>query len=67
MMVDLIKHENQRLKEELKTLRRTIINVEPSVLVDGRFEEMMIAPINVIGIARQVLEASAAKNQSSII
>lgn len=67
MMVDLIKHENQRLKEELKTLRRTIINVEPSVLVDGRFEEMMIAPINVIGIARQVLEASAAKNQSSIV
>lgn len=64
-MVDLIKYENQRLKEELKSLRRTIISVEPAVLVDGRFEEMITAPINVIGIARQVLEASAAKNQSS--
>jgi hypothetical protein len=33
-----------------------IIQVEPVVLLDGRFEQMVTAPINVIRVAQQLLQ-----------
>ncbi|MCB8943295.1 MAG: hypothetical protein H6658_06030 [Ardenticatenaceae bacterium] len=56
MLEELLQEENRRLKMELAQLRRTIIKVEPLVLVDGRFEQMATAPINVIRVARQILQ-----------
>ncbi len=48
--------ENKRLKAELWQLRQTIIRVDPSVMHDGSFEEMFTAPINIIDIARELIE-----------
>lgn len=55
-MVDIAKVENERMKSELTSLRRAVIQADPTVIVDGRFERMMTAPITVIGIARELLE-----------
>ncbi len=63
-MVNIVQEENQRLKAELSALRRVIMQVEPVVMVDGRFEEMMTSPIAVIGVARQIL-AQIPQTQSS--
>ena len=56
MIEQLLQEENRRLKRELAQLRRTIIKVEPTVLIDGRFEQMVTAPINVIRVAQQLLQ-----------
>ena len=48
--------EYGRLEDRLSLLRQAIIRVDPSVMVDGRFEEMFVAPINVIDVARQLIE-----------
>ena len=53
---ELLQDENRRLKAELAQLRRTIIKIEPLVLIDGRFEQMITAPINVIRVAQQILQ-----------
>ncbi len=55
-MVDIVRAENQRLKSELASLRQLILQTDPSVMVDGRFEKMMVAPINVIAVARALIE-----------
>lgn len=63
-MIDLIQEENQRLKTELAALRKTIMQAEPLVMVDGRFEQMMTTPITVIDIARKlIVEKTAVKHQ----
>ncbi len=60
--VDIVLEENQRLKEELAALRQIIIRADPTVMVDGRFELMIISPIAIIGIARDlVLQGTAPK------
>jgi hypothetical protein len=56
MIEQLLQEENRRLKMELAHLRRIIIQVEPVVLLDGRFEQMVTAPINVIRVAQQLLQ-----------
>ncbi len=65
-MVNIVQEENQRLKAELSALRRVIMQVEPVVMVDGRFEEMITSPIAVIGVARQIIaqipQAQSARN-----
>ncbi|MFL7838272.1 MAG: hypothetical protein ACK2T4_07710 [Candidatus Promineifilaceae bacterium] len=48
--------ENQRFKAELWQLRQAIIRAEPSVMRDGRFEEMFTTPVRIIGVARQIIE-----------
>ena len=55
-MVDIVRAENERLKSELVSLRQLILQTDPSVMVDGRFEKMMVAPINVIAVARTLIE-----------
>lgn len=47
--------EQLRLKEELVLLRQTIIRVEPSVMLDGRFEEMITTPRSVLTVARELI------------
>lgn len=54
-MLNIVQEENRRLKAELSALRRVIMQVEPVVMLDGRFEEMMTSPIAVIGVARQII------------
>jgi hypothetical protein len=54
-MVNIVQEENQRLKAELSALRRVIMQVEPVVMLDGRFEEMITSPIAVIEIACQII------------
>lgn len=55
-MVDIVRAENERLKSELASLRQLILQTDPSVMLDGRFEKMMVAPINVIAVARTLIE-----------
>ena len=55
-MIDIMRAENERLKDELVSLRKLILQADPSVMLDGRFEKMMIAPINIIGVARNIIE-----------
>ena len=55
-MFNIIQEENQRLKAELSSLRRTIMQVDPIVMVDGRFEQMILSPITVIDVARELIE-----------
>lgn len=55
-MVDIVRAENERLKNELVSLRQLILQTDPSVMLDGRFEKMMVAPINIIAVARSLIE-----------
>lgn len=55
-VVDIVRAENERLKNELASLRQLILQTDPSVMLDGRFEKMMLAPINVIAVARSLIE-----------
>ncbi len=55
-MINLVQEENKRYKEELTSLRQAIIQADPLVLVDGRFEQMIASPVNVITIAQQILK-----------
>ncbi|MEZ4516915.1 MAG: hypothetical protein R3C44_08790 [Chloroflexota bacterium] len=54
-MVELVQEENERLKEELAGLRQAILQVDPSILLDGRFEQMITTPITVIAVARELI------------
>ena len=63
-MFDLFQEENQRLKRDLASLRQAIIAAEPTVMVDGRFEEMITAPSRTINIA-QALILEITQNQQS--
>ena len=58
-MVDIARVENEKMKSQLSGLRQAVIQADPTVIVDGRFEKMMAAPINVIEIARELLESLA--------
>ena len=58
-MVDIARVENEKMKSQLTGLRRAVIQADPTVIVDGRFEKMMTAPITVIEIARELLESLA--------
>jgi hypothetical protein len=58
-MIDIARLENERMKTQLSGLRQAVIQADPMVIVDGRFEKMMTAPINVIEIARELLESLA--------
>ncbi|MFN2134582.1 MAG: hypothetical protein ACK2UK_01425 [Candidatus Promineifilaceae bacterium] len=49
--------ENRQLKAQLWQLRQAIIRADPAVMHDGRFEEMFTAPVRIIDVARQVIEA----------
>ena len=55
-VVDIVRAENERLKSELASLRQLILQTDPTVMVDGRFEKMMVAPINIIAVARTLIE-----------
>ncbi len=54
-MFDMFQEENQRLKRDLASLRQAIIAAEPSVMVDGRFEEMITTPSKTITIAQALI------------
>lgn len=55
-MLNIVQEENQRLKAELLSLRRVIMQAEPVVMLDGRFEEMIVSPITVINVARDIIQ-----------
>ena len=54
-MVELVAEQNERLREELANLRQAIMQVEPQVLLDGHFEQMITTPITVIAVARDLI------------
>lgn len=56
-MVDIARVENEKMKSQLSGLRQAVIQADPTVIVDGRFEKMMTAPITVIEIARDLLDS----------
>jgi len=58
-MIDIARMENEKMKSKLTGLRKAVIKADPTVIVDGRFEKMIAAPITVIEIARELLEAVA--------
>lgn len=64
-MVELILEENARLKEELAALRQAILQADPDVLLDGRFEQMIVTPITVIGVARDLISGIPAMRRAS--
>lgn len=58
-MLNIFREENERLKAEIAQLRQTIINVDPTVLHDGRFEKMITSPRFTLAVARELLETQA--------
>ena len=54
---DLTVEENERYRSKLSQLRQTIMEVDPSVMLDGRFEEMINTPATIIDVARALLQA----------
>ena len=54
---DLTVEENERYRSKLSQLRQTIMEVEPAVLLDGRFEEMINTPASIIDVAQALLQA----------
>jgi hypothetical protein len=54
-MIDTYQLENQRIKQELAALRQAIVQAEPVVMYDGRFDEMIASPITAVTIAKQLL------------
>lgn len=66
-MVDIARLENEKMKSKLSGLRNAVIQADPMVIVDGRFERMMAAPITVIEIARELLESLPQPAPESII
>ena len=54
-MINIMHEENERLKESLADLRQVIIQAEPAVMFDGRFEEMITNPTAIIKVARQLI------------
>ena len=66
-MFDLFQEENQRLKRDLASLRQVIIAAEPTVMVDGRFEEMITTPGKTINIAQALIsELTHAQRQNQL-
>jgi hypothetical protein len=65
-MVELVLEENERLKEELAGLRQAIIQADPAVLLDGRFELMITTPITVITVARQLVAELPALRRAAL-
>lgn len=45
-----------QVEDRLLQLRQAIIRVDPTVMVDGRFEEMFVTPLSVIDVARKLIE-----------
>ena len=67
-MFDLFQEENQRLKRDLASLRQVIITAEPTVMVDGRFEEMITTPGKTISIAQALItEMTQARQENRIV
>ncbi|MEM7112082.1 MAG: hypothetical protein AAF614_06595 [Chloroflexota bacterium] len=46
----------EQLELQLEQLRRAIMQAEPSVIYDGRFEKMVLNPNIIIDIARDLIE-----------
>jgi len=55
-IVDIRAMEQVQIKRALAELRRVIIAVDPLVMVDGRFEEMITTPLSTIHMAARLLE-----------
>lgn len=47
--------EGERYRHELERLRQVILRAEPAVLFDGRFEDMITAPVTTIAIAAELI------------
>jgi hypothetical protein len=62
-MINVMHEDNERLQESLADLRQLIMRVEPAVMFDGRFEEMITNPTAIIDVARQLIRAMPARRQ----
>lgn len=60
-MINVMHEENERLQESLADLRQLIMRVEPAVMFDGRFEEMITNPTAIIDAARQLIRTIPAR------
>lgn len=59
-MTGEVEGPGDRLEAKLIDLRQAIIGAERSVLVDGRFEQMIISPFAVIDVALELITELAA-------
>lgn len=67
-MFDIFQEENLRLKRDLASLRQVIIAAEPTVMVDGRFEEMITTPGSTIQIAKALIaEITQGRQQGQMV
>ena len=67
-MFDMFQEENQRLKRDLASLRQAIIAAEPTVMIDGRFEEMITTPSSTINIAQALIaDMTQAKQNNQLV
>lgn len=67
-MFDIFQEENKRLKRDLVSLRQVIIAAEPTVMVDGRFEEMITTPGSTIQIAKALIaEITQGRQQGQMV
>ena len=55
-MFSIIQEENRRIEAELSVLRRVIMQVDPVVMVDGRFEETIL---KFVRLSRDPVESGA--------
>ena len=63
-MVNISENETEKVKSELSRLRQAIMKVEPNVLLDGRFEQMIVNPISIIDIACDLLKQQPGQHQT---
>ena len=54
-MIDPATEEIRLLKTELAHLRQALLRADPTILLDGRFERMIVSPVAVIGVARELV------------
>jgi hypothetical protein len=67
-MFNMFQEENQRLKRDLASLRQAIIAAEPTVMIDGRFEEMITTPGKTISIAQALIaDLTQAKQNNQLV
>lgn len=62
--LDLGTADGALYRRELERLRQVILRAEPAVLFDGRFEDMITAPVTTIAIATELIGRMAPATRS---
>jgi hypothetical protein len=64
-MIDTYELHNQQIKKELASLRQAIVQAEPLVMYDGRFDKMVASPITTVIVAKQILNELNERQKNS--